>query len=38
MPRSVCVRCHIEFRPAHTGTYVVEMASFGPYKLWVADT
>jgi rubredoxin len=38
MPKMVCVNCQTEFRPFHNGTTVVEMASFGPYKVWAADS
>lgn len=38
MSKMVCVRCQTELRPETNGTIVVEMASFGPYKVWSADT
>ena len=34
----ICVKCQCELRPEVNGTLVVEMASFGPYKIWKADT
>lgn len=38
MPKLVCVTCQTELRPKESGVYVVEMASFGPYKFWRADS
>lgn len=38
MAKMVCVNCHVEFRPEKNGTIVIETASFGPYKIWEADT
>ena len=38
MPKLVCVKCQTELKPETSGTTVVEMASFGPYKVWAADT
>ncbi len=38
MAKMVCVACHVELRPEKNGTIVIEMASFGPYKIWDADT
>jgi len=38
MPKMVCVKCQCEFRPETNSTVVVETASFGPYKVWHADT
>lgn len=38
MPKMVCVKCQCAFRPEVNGTVVIEMASFGPYKIWEADT
>ena len=38
MRKAVCVPCQREYRPETNETYVVEMASFGPYKIWMADT
>ncbi len=38
MPKLVCVTCHCELRPEINETTVVETASFGPYKVWDADT
>jgi hypothetical protein len=34
----VCVHCQTEMKPSHIGTLVVETSSFGPYKVWAADT
>ena len=38
MPKIVCVTCQCEFKPSTNGTVVIETASFGPYKVWNADT
>jgi hypothetical protein len=38
MPKLVCVTCHIELLPETNGTIVIETASFGPYKVWNAET
>ena len=38
MPKLVCVTCQTELKPFCNETLVVEMASFGPYKVWNADT
>lgn len=38
MSKLVCVKCECELRPETNGTTVVETASFGPYKIWDADT
>lgn len=37
MSKVICNRCEREMKPLQTGVYVVEMASFGPYKIWQAD-
>ena len=37
MPKLVCVTCHVELRCDKTGLPAVEMAEFGPYKIWEAD-
>jgi hypothetical protein len=37
MAKLVCVNCQTELQPFHSGVYVIEMASFGPYKVWAAD-
>lgn len=37
MPKLVCVQCEVELKPSVNGVVVVEMASFGPYKVWAAD-
>ena len=37
-PRPVhCVECETDFRPEKNGVWLVEVASFGPYKIWHAD-
>lgn len=33
----VCAKCSREMRPKKNEVYILEMASFGPYKLWMAD-
>lgn len=33
----VCVTCQKEYRPEKNGITAIEMASFGPYKIWAAD-
>ena len=38
MSKLVCVKCQVELLPFHNGTTVIETASFGPYKIWNADT
>ena len=38
MPKMVCVECETELRPYKNETLVIETASFGPYKVWFADT
>ena len=37
MTKIICVKCQCELRPSTNGTVVVEMAKFGPYKMWEAD-
>lgn len=37
MPKTICVKCQIEYKPEKNGVVVEEMASFGSYKLWSAD-
>ena len=37
MPKIVCVKCEVEYKPEENGVVVEEMASFGSYKLWQAD-
>ncbi len=37
MPKIVCIKCEVEYRPEKNGVNVEEMASFGSYKLWSAD-
>ena len=38
MPKIVCENCEVELKPECNNTTVVETASFGPYKVWLADT
>ena len=38
MSKMVCVTCQVELRCETNGTTVIETASFGPYKVWDADT
>jgi len=33
----VCVKCGKSMRPKENGIRAVEMADFGPYKIWMAD-
>ena len=35
--RPVCVKCEVEMRPEKNDVGVLDMADFGPYKLWSAD-
>lgn len=35
--REVCVPCEVEMRVETVGVAILEMASFGPYRLWMAD-
>jgi DNA-directed RNA polymerase subunit RPC12/RpoP len=37
MPKTVCGQCLTEYQIEKTGVYVIEYASFGPYKIWAAD-
>lgn len=48
VPFYVCAKCEnkyvprttglgTEMRPETNGVYVIEMADFGPYKVWLAD-
>lgn len=39
MPKSVCVNCEVELKPAHIGIVVAEMMHHNTkiYKLWEAD-
>jgi hypothetical protein len=37
MPRNVCVPCQVEYKPELNEILAIEMASFGPYKVWSAD-
>lgn len=36
-PRYVCTFCGRQLRPKQNGVYGIEMAEFGPYKIWYAD-
>ena len=36
-PGVVCVKCNKEMKPEKTGELVLEMAVFGPYKIWSGD-
>ena len=35
--RPVCVKCQTEMRPETNGIGLLDMATFGPYKVWDAD-
>ena len=35
--RPVCPKCHCELKPERNGVAVLDLAAFGPYKLWSAD-
>ena len=35
--RPVCVKCNTEFRPERNGIGLLDMADFGPYRIWEAD-
>ena len=35
--RPVCVGCEVEMKPEKNGVGVLDMAEFGPYKIWDAD-
>jgi hypothetical protein len=35
--RPVCVKCETEMEPEKNGVGVLDHASFGPYKIWMAD-
>ena len=37
MKPPVCVKCRLEMRPEKNGVKWVEMASFGPYKIWDSE-
>lgn len=37
MTGKVCAKCRIELRPKRNGIIAIEMADFGPYKIWYAD-
>jgi hypothetical protein len=34
---AVCTLCSLQYKVEKQGVYVIEMASFGPYKIWMAD-
>ena len=36
--RPVCTKCQLEMRPEKNGVGVLDMADFGPYQLWDADS
>lgn len=35
--RPVCVKCQVEMRCKESGVGCLDMANFGPYKLWDSD-
>jgi len=35
--RQACTHCQREYVPHQSGVLVIEFASFGPYKVWMAD-
>ncbi len=35
--RPVCVKCRVDMRPEMNGVGLLDMAAFGPYKVWDAD-
>ena len=35
--RRACAKCQVELHAVENGVYILEMADFGPYKLWNAD-
>ena len=35
--KPVCVRCELDMTKEESGVNLVEMASFGPYKIWSSD-
>jgi len=35
--RPVCVKCEVDMRPETNGVHLIDMASFGPYRVWHAD-
>lgn len=35
--KEICVKCQTEMRVEIIGVLVIEMAEFGPYKVWGAD-
>jgi len=38
MPNLVCTTCQRGLKTSTVGVTLIEMASFGPYKVWQADT
>lgn len=36
-PYYACVKCKKQMRCEKGGVFVIEMADFGPYKIWRAD-
>lgn len=36
MSKIICTQCKTEFHTHESGVFVIEMASFGPYKVWSA--
>jgi hypothetical protein len=37
MPKLVCCKCKVELRPDKNGVPAIELAEFGPYKIWGSD-
>lgn len=35
--RPVCVKCQVEMRCRESGVGCLDMANFGPYKIWDSD-
>ena len=35
--KPVCVKCGLEMKPETNGVGVLDIADFGPYKIWDAD-
>jgi len=35
--RPVCVKCQVDMKPEKNGVGLLDMAEFGPYKVWDAD-
>ena len=34
---NVCLKCQKQYKVKKAGVWVIEMADFGPYKIWMAD-